>query len=57
MEERIISKELIARVLKGLYLFHYADHAPHSTFWHNIKANGGGGNPGSALADKMNADS
>jgi Fe-Mn family superoxide dismutase len=35
--------------------FHYAGHSLHSLFWPNMKS-GGGGNPGGAVADKINAD-
>jgi Fe-Mn family superoxide dismutase len=35
--------------------FHFAGHMLHSIFWPNMKS-GGGGKPGGALADKINAD-
>jgi len=39
------------------YSFHYGGHILHSIFWPNMASPGkGGGTPGGALADKMNAD-
>ena len=39
------------------YSFHYGGHILHSIFWPNMAAPGkGGGTPGGAIADKINAD-
>jgi Fe-Mn family superoxide dismutase len=39
------------------YSFNYGGHILHSVFWPNMAAPGkGGGTPGGALADKINAD-
>src|SRR5215471_20930639 len=35
--------------------FHYAGHSRHAIFWLNMVSSGGG-NPGGAVADKINAD-
>ena len=39
------------------YSFHYGGHILHSIFWPNMAAPGkGGGTPGGAISDKINAD-
>jgi superoxide dismutase len=55
MEERMISKELMSRVVKAIYLFTMQAMTILYILVY-MKANGGGGKPGGALTDKTNAD-